>query len=155
MKAMKTFWMAMVTVGLLASAPAAVAAQGDWLTDMTKAQEKAKAEQRLILVNFTGSDWCPPCKMMHGEVLTQKEFVDYAKENLVLVEADFPRRTAQSAALKRSNQELLQKHKVRAYPTFLVLDASGQELWRHEGYHPGGPKAFIEEVKKAKDAKRS
>jgi thioredoxin-related protein len=155
MKAMKTFWIATVTVGLLAWATSAVAAEANWLTDMGKAQEKAKAEQRLILVNFTGSDWCPPCKMMHGEVLTQKEFLKYAQENLVLVEADFPRRTAQSADLKRANQELQQKHKVRAYPTFLVLDASGKELWRHEGYHPGGPKAFVEKVKKAKDAKGS
>jgi thioredoxin-related protein len=154
MNTMKTFYMATVIMGLLAWAPSAVAAEGDWLTDMAKAQETAKAQKRLILANFTGSDWCPPCKMMHGEVLTQKEFVEYAKENLVLVEADFPRRKAQSAELKRANQALQQKYKVRAYPTFLVLDASGQELWRHEGYHPGGPKAFIEKVKKAKSAKR-
>jgi thioredoxin-related protein len=141
-----------VTVGCLVLAMQARAAEGDWLTDIKKAQAEAKAGKRLILVNFTGSDWCPPCRAMHGEVLTQKEFLDYAKENLVLMEADFPRRKAQSAELKQSNQALQQKYKVRAYPTFLVLDAEGKELFRHEGYHPGGPKAFI---KKLDEVKRS
>jgi thioredoxin-related protein len=155
MKMTKKPWLAGVAVGCLALGLTLMGADGEWLTDMTKAQAKAKAENRLILVNFTGSDWCPPCKMMHAEVLTQKEFVDYAKEKLVLMEADFPRRKAQGADLKRSNQALMEKYKVRAYPTFLVLDASGKELWRHEGYHAGGPKAFVEKVEQAKGAKRS
>ena len=139
-----------VTVGCLVLGMQARAAEGDWLTDIEKAQAEAKAEKRLILVNFTGSDWCPPCRAMHGEVLTQKEFLDYAKKNLVLLEADFPRRTEQDAELKRANQALQQKYKVRAYPTFLVLDAEGKELFRHEGYHPGGPKAFIQKLNEVK-----
>jgi thiol-disulfide isomerase/thioredoxin len=154
---MKTtrLWMLSVAAGCMAIGITALGAEGQWITDIEKAKAQAKKENRVILVNFTGSDWCPPCKAMHGEVLTQPAFVEYAKENLVLVEADFPRRKEQSAELKRSNQALMEEYKVRAYPTFVVLDAQGKELFRHEGFHPGGPKAFVEKMKEAKEGKRS
>jgi thioredoxin-related protein len=139
-----------VVTGFLALGCQGVASEGDWLTDIAKAKAKAKAEKRLILVNFTGSDWCPPCKMMHSEVLTKKEFLEYAKENLVLMEADFPKRTRQSAQLRRSNQALQEQYKVRGYPTFVLLDADGKEIWRHEGPHAGGPKAFVARLEEEK-----
>jgi thioredoxin-related protein len=150
MKTTNKMWMASVLVGCLVSGMTVLGAEAEWLTDMAKAQEKAKAEKKLILVNFTGSDWCPPCMRMKAEVLTQKEFVEYAQKNLVLVEADFPRRTAQSAALKRSNQALQKKYGIQAYPTFVLLDAAGKELWRHESYLAGGPKAFLQKLERVK-----
>src|SRR4051812_42316213 len=61
-----------------------------WLTDLTKAKALAKKENKIVLMDFTGSDWCPPCKALHRNVLTAKEFTDFAKEKLVLVLVDFP-----------------------------------------------------------------
>ena len=58
------------------------AAEGEWLTDLAKAQEKAKAEKKLVLMDFTGSDWCPPCKNLHKTVLTSEEFNKFAKEKI-------------------------------------------------------------------------
>ena len=111
------------------------AAEGEWLTDFTKAQEKAKTEKKLVLLDFTGSDWCAPCKLLHKDVLTSKEFVEFAKENLVLVEVDFPMRKPQSPELQRANKELQRKFKVPGYPTLVVVNGDGKELGRLD-YNP-------------------
>src|SRR5258705_9879855 len=101
---------------------AVAAEEGQWMTDFPKAQAKAKAENKLVLLDFTGSDWCPPCKALHKNVLTSKEFQDFAKEKLVLVELDFPRQKSQSAELKKANRELQAKFSVDGYPTIIVID---------------------------------
>src|SRR5438552_12616557 len=88
------------------------AAEGEWLTDLPKAQAQAKAEKKLVLMDFTGSDWCPPCKALHKNVLTSPEFEAYAKTNLVLVVVDFPRSKSQSEELKKSNDELKDKFNI-------------------------------------------
>src|SRR5256885_17104543 len=81
-----------------------------WLTDLPKAQEQAKAEKKLVMLDFTGSDWCGWCIKLHKEVFSQPEFSDYAKKNLVLVEVDFPRSKPQSEAQKKANQALQAKY---------------------------------------------
>src|SRR3954466_2554744 len=77
-----------------------------WLTDLPKAQAQAKKENKLVMLDFTGSDWCIWCKKLNAEVFSKPEFADYAKKNLVLVEVDFPNGKEQSAELKKANQEL-------------------------------------------------
>src|SRR5574339_289561 len=104
------------------------AAEGEWMTDLAKAQEKAKAENKLVLLDFTGSDWCPPCKALHKNVLSAKEFTAFAKDNLVLVEVDFPRRKALPAAQKKANDALAKKFDIDGYPTIIVLDGAGKQL---------------------------
>src|SRR5678815_4008777 len=89
-----------------------MAAEGEWLTDLAKAKEKAKTENKMVLLDFTGSDWCPPCKALHKNVFSSSEFVDYAKKNLVLVEVDFPISKKQSDELKKANAELEKQFKV-------------------------------------------
>src|SRR5580765_2149435 len=69
-----------------------------WLTDLNAGQAQAQKEGKFVLVNFTGSDWCPWCIKLRQEVFTQPEFESFASKNLVLVEIDFPKRTPQSAA---------------------------------------------------------
>jgi len=120
-------------VGFLA-AQAFAAEDGTWLTDLSKAQAKAKAEKKMVLVDFTGSDWCPPCKALHKNVLSSPEFLSYAKENLVLVEIDFPRTKPQSDELKKANKELAKKHDIDGYPTVIVFDSNGKELLKDVGY---------------------
>src|SRR5882724_7830178 len=99
-----------------------------WLTDMPKAQAVAKKENKLIMLDFTGSDWCGWCIKLNKEVFSQPEFADYAKKNLVLVEVDFPHSKQQSDALKKANQNLQQKYHVEGYPTIIGLDGEGKKV---------------------------
>jgi thioredoxin-related protein len=129
------------------------AAEGQWMTDFGKAQEKAKKEKKMVLVDFTGSDWCPPCKALHKNVLSSEEFVNYAKDNLVLVEVDFPRSKPQSNEQKAANKELASKHKIEGYPTVIVFDSNGKELDKKVGYDGNTTGAqFVEKLKKLKKA---
>ena len=132
---------------LAASLPAA---EANWGTDLPAALTQAKKEKKVVLMDFTGSDWCPPCKALNKEVFSSKEFADYAKDNLVLVELDFPRTKQQSAALKKANQALSEKYGIQGFPTVIVLNGDGKQLWKQVGYTPGGSKAFLAEVEKAR-----
>jgi protein disulfide-isomerase len=133
-------------IGFVASV--AVAAEGEWLTDLPKAQAKAKTEKKLVLADFTGSDWCPPCKALHKNVLSDPEFKKYAKDNLILVEIDFPKRKKQDPELERTNRALAEKFQVEAFPTVIVFDSAGKEVKRESGY--GGETAadYIAKLKK-------
>jgi len=144
---MKTVLLCLLT---LCPALALNAADGDWLTDMPKALAQAKQEKKMVLVDFTGSDWCGWCIKFKKEVLSTPEFADYAKKNLVLVELDFPKRKPQDDALKAANKKLKEKYEVRGFPTLLLLKSSGREVWRQVGYLEGGPKAFIAAIEKNK-----
>lgn len=127
-----------------------LAAEGEWLTDLTKAQEKAKAEKKLVLLDFTGSDWCPPCKNLHKTVLVSPEFTQFAKDNLVLVEIDFPNNKPQSAELKAANKELAKKFGITGYPTIVVLDGSGKEVFKKVGYGGTPAKDYVADLAKLK-----
>lgn len=125
------------------------AADSIWLTDFAAAQKKAKDEKKLILLDFTGSDWCPPCMKLKKEVLSTKDFLDYAKTNFVLVEVDFPRRKKLSEQQTQANEALLKKYNIEVFPTIVVVKSDGKEIWR-QNYLPGGPKAWIDELNVAK-----
>jgi protein disulfide-isomerase len=139
-------------IGLLAFCALlqAGAAELNWLTDLPKAQAKAKEENKKVLLDFTGSDWCGWCIKFNKDVLSTPEFAEYAAKNLVLMEVDFPRKKEQSAELKRANKALGSKYKVDGYPTFVVLSKDGKEIGRQEGYAKGGPKAFIAKLEEFK-----
>jgi thioredoxin-related protein len=123
-------------------------AESDWLTDYKKAQQEAKAGNKFLLLDFTGSDWCGWCKRFDKEVLLQPEFKDFARDNLVVVELDFPRAKQQTPELKKQNRELAQQYEIVGFPTIVVLSADGQKLWRYDGYFPDGPAAFIAQLQK-------
>ncbi|HKS38557.1 MAG TPA: thioredoxin family protein [Verrucomicrobiae bacterium] len=127
----------------------AAAAELAWLTDLAKAQQKATAEKKMVMLDFTGSDWCGWCIKLNKEVFSTDEFAKYAKDNLVLVEVDFPQKKEQSAAQKKANQELEKKFKVEGYPTIIVLNAEGKKIGEL-GYQPGGPGPFIAQLEKLK-----
>ena len=125
------------------------AAEPKWTTDLPKAQAQAKTENKLVMMDFTGSDWCGWCIKLNREVFSQPEFADYAAKNLVLVEVDFPRTKAQSKELQKANDALQTKYGIEGYPTIIVLNSAGQKVGQL-GYMPGGPKAFIAELEKLK-----
>jgi thioredoxin-related protein len=128
--------------------PLSARADPEWQTDYKKAQQDAKANNKLLLLNFTGSDWCGYCIVFNREVLSKQQFKDYASKNLVLMEVDFPRRKAVSLDTRRQNQELAQQFQIEGFPTFVVLDGDGRKVWQYEGYFPGGPGAFIAQLDK-------
>ncbi|HEY0457459.1 MAG TPA: thioredoxin family protein [Verrucomicrobiae bacterium] len=146
---MKKILLTILAAGALAfQVPAAESLS--WSTDLPKAQAQAKKENKLVLMDFTGSDWCGWCIKLNKEVFATKEFTEYAKKNLVLVELDFPSKKQQSEALKKANNELKDKYKIDGYPTIIVLDGSGKQLWTQVGYMEGGPKAWIAELDKTR-----
>ena len=120
-----------------------VASEGTWITDFPKALNRAKAEKKVVLLDFTGSDWCGWCKRLDKEVFSTAEFKEYATKNLVLVEVDFPSQKKLSPELKKANDELKNKYKVDGFPTLVALNGEGREIGRQVGYLEGGPKAFI------------
>jgi protein disulfide-isomerase len=122
------------------------AAEPEWLTDLSKAQAKAKAENKMVLMDFTGSDWCGWCIKFDKEVLSTDKFKEYADKNLVLVVVDFPNKKPQSDELKQANAALGKKYGVDGYPTFVVLSKDGKEIGRQVGYSEGGPEAFIDKL---------
>ena len=132
-----------------ASVLCASAADLEWHTDLAKAQAKAKAEKKLVMLDFTGSDWCGWCIRLNKEVFSTDDFAEYAKKNLVLVEVDFPRKKALSAEQKKANQELQSKYKIEGYPTIIVLNGEGKKVGEL-GYMEGGPKAFNAALDKLK-----
>lgn len=114
-----------VTLGLLHTS---LAADLTWLTDLPKAKVQAKAECKLVLMDFTGSDFCSSCIRLHQEVFATKEFAEYAKKRLVLMELDFPLKKKQAPELKAANEALAKEFKVDGYPTLIVLAPDGKKL---------------------------
>jgi thioredoxin-related protein len=123
-------------------------AESDWLHDWNKAQEEAKANHKLLFLNFTGSDWCGWCIKLDKDIFSQPKFKDFAHDNLVLVELDFPRRKSQPTEERKQNMQLAQQYEVLGFPTIVVLNSNGQKLWEFNGYFPGGPEAFIAQLQK-------
>jgi thiol-disulfide isomerase/thioredoxin len=117
-----------------------------WRNDLPGALQQARSENKLVLVDFTGSDWCPWCIKFDQDVLDTENFAAYASQKLELVKLDFPRHTPQSDDLKRANAALARQFGVDGYPTYVLLDADGRELGRQVGYLDGGPQAFISEL---------
>lgn len=151
---MKTSPLITVLAAFVISALSAhAAAPAGWTEDYAKAVEKAKTEKKNILLDFTGSDWCPYCIQMVKEVLSQPKFKAYAKDNLVLVEVDFPNSKPQSKKIKDQNKSLKEKFGAKGFPTFVVVDPEGKELWKSVGYTKGGPDAFIQSISAKTTAK--
>lgn len=88
-----------------------------WHTDMAKATELSIKEKKPLLLFFTGSDWCGWCIKLQKDVLKTKEFANWATQNVILVELDYPRSKPQETAIKMQNQKLAQTFGIQGYPT--------------------------------------
>lgn len=125
----------------------------NWLTDFNQAKARAKETNKPILALFTGSDWCPPCKKLHSEVMETPEFEKYAADNVVLLEVDFPMKKPQTKEQKKANAALERKYDVEGYPTIVIINEKGKAVGT-VNYGLEGPKDFIAKldkvVKKAK-----
>lgn len=117
-----------------------------WRNDFPGALKQAQSENKLLLLDFTGSDWCPWCIKFDHDVLSTDTFAAYAGKKLELVKVDFPRHTPVSEELMRANTALASRFNVDGYPTYVLLNSDGKELGRQVGYLQGGPEAFIGEL---------
>jgi thioredoxin-related protein len=135
------------TAPSVAANTAAAAAKAGWLTSYEQAQQEAQSKNRLLLMDFTGSDWCGWCIMLDKEVFSKPEFKEYASKNLVLLELDFPRRKQMPPETAAQNEKLLMKYGIQGFPTVVVFDSSGKPLGAL-GYQAGGPQAFIAQLEK-------
>jgi protein disulfide-isomerase len=124
-----------------------LAAKPGWLTSLEEAQQEAKAQRKLLLLDFTGSDWCGWCIMLDKEVFSKPVFKEYAKKNLVLLELDFPRMKKLPAETSAQNERLAMQFRIQAFPTVVVMDSNGKPIGAL-GYMRGGPEVFIAELEK-------
>ena len=122
-----------------------------WHTDLTKATDISIKENKPLFLFFTGSDWCGWCIRLQKEVFKTPEFVKWAKENVILVELDFPRKNEQTEAVKLQNAQLQQQLQVRGYPTVWFVSSSkttdgkvNLNALGSTGYVAGGPEIWID-----------
>jgi thioredoxin-related protein len=146
---MQFLWMTLLNVFLFTG--------GGWQTDFDKASEVAKTEHKLILLNFSGSDWCSPCIRMHKEIFENNAFTQYAGEHLVLVNADFPRLKKHQLApeqLKKNNHLAEVYNKEGDFPLTLLLTEEGKVLTTWQGLPQVPAAVFVEQLKAAADANK-
>ncbi len=138
---MKRWLIALVTLSLILRTGAE---ELEWMTDVPAAIAKAKAENKFVLLDFTGSDWCGWCMKLKSTVFEQPQFAAFAKANLVMVEVDFPHNKPQSDELKQANDALGIKYGVSGYPTLIVLNSAGEQVDKSVGYLTAGLSGYLE-----------
>lgn len=144
-------WLASVTLGVAALTSSAFASAPEgWLTEVDAAIEVAKKDKKAVMLEFTGSDWCPPCIAMKKNVFSKKEFLEAAKENFVLVHLDFPKGDPE---LKKKNDPLAKKYEIEGFPTVILLDSEGKEFTRFFASQYPTVEAFLAHLKASLDKK--
>lgn len=125
---------------------------GTWITDWDQALAFSKELGRPVLVNFTGSDWCGWCIKLKDEVFSQKAFIDYAKENLIMLTLDFPRQKKLPVEQQAANQRLAEQYGIEGFPTIVFVSETGKEINR-TGYQAGGAEKYVSHIKTLLTAK--
>lgn len=118
-----------------------------WTDDFKAAVTQAQKENKKILINFTGSDWCGWCIKLWDEVFSKKEFKNYAKSNLVSVYVDSPRFATLSKKQQEDNSFLQSMFPVRGFPTIVVLNPD-LSLKLITGYQAGGAARYVTHLEK-------
>lgn len=122
-------------------------AEATWLTNFEEAKKVAIKEGKPMLLDFTGSDWCPPCKALHKNVFSTEEFAKEAAGKYVLVELDFPRTKQLPPEVKAQNSELQKKYAITGYPTVLLVDAkTGEVFGRTVGFGGWTPRQYLDKL---------
>lgn len=120
-----------------------------WTTDFPAGLATARAEHKLVLLNFGGSDWCPVCKELDRKVFGTHTFAEYASNRLVLVSIDLPQNKPQPEALRKANENLATQFNINPLPATILLDGNSNTLLRLEGYEGETPAEFVAELDKA------
>ena len=122
------------------------AQEARWIQDFSKAKAQAKAENKHLLIDFTGSDWCGWCIKLDKEVFSQAAFVEAAPKSFVLVKLDYPNNQDLVTEEVRKQNAVLQKtYQIQGYPTILLCDADGH-VYGQTGYQAGGPDEYTKHL---------
>lgn len=130
------------------------AAEPGWGTDLDAGKARAAKEKKALVVYFTGSAWCPPCKLLHAELLPTRTFAEFAKDK-VLVMLDYPPMSGRSAEKIKADpglgklMQIKDQYKIQGFPTMVVFGSDGQEKGRKSGFDKGkAPEAYLAELLK-------
>lgn len=151
---MKRLLFLALTVASLSTSAQQAEGELTWYTNLVSAVDRSIEEDKPLLLFFTGSDWCGWCKRLQAEAFLKPEFKKWADESVVLMELDYPRRTAQPEELKQQNMNILRMFGVRGYPTiwFVNPTKNGNEINFEKigqtGYVRGGAEAWIQEAER-------
>jgi thioredoxin-related protein len=125
-----------------------ISSSQSWVTDINQAKKIASNENKKIVLVFQGSDWCAPCMKLDKEIWSSEEFKAYAKENFVMLQADFPRKKANrlSKEMQEHNNQLAEKYNQQGFfPHVVILDKSGIVIGR-TGYKKSSPSEYIKHL---------
>ena len=123
---------------------------GNPIKDLAKAKETAKAEHKLILLKFSGSDWCVPCIRLQKQIMDTEQFMIFSEKNLVLMDADFPRLKKNKLPKdeQEKNEALAEKfNKDGIFPKLILMDSSGKVLTHWDGFNNWSPQTLIDNIK--------
>lgn len=123
-----------------------------WGEDFASAKETAEKSGKLILLAFSGSDWCGWCVKMEKEIYSDSKFIKQAKKKFVLVMVDNPRdKSILSPLAQKQNPSLVSEYQIRGYPSTVIVRPSGEEVKRFGGYRRDGVDAFLNALDKVAD----
>ena len=129
-----------------ASLSMSFAASEGWMTDWEAAKAKAKAENKPILINITGSDWCGWCIKLEKTVFQTAAFKEFAAKNVILMEVDLPKKKELTPELKKQNEALKKQYLMEGFPTVLLLDAEGKKISEDLGELEGGTDVYVKTI---------
>ncbi|SCY22242.1 thioredoxin family protein [Flavobacterium caeni] len=121
-----------------------------WEPSFENAKKTAKEKHELILLNFSGSDWCGPCIVLRKDYLESEVFTKMAENNLVLVNADFPRKKKNIPnvdVVKRNDALAELYNKDGNFPFTLLLNADGKVLKTWRGKPEISPEEWTAQIK--------
>ena len=139
-----------MAVGTAAILSLTVAAQADegWVVDFEKAKAQAAKEGKSILMEFTGSDWCPPCKSLHANVLSKDVFKTEMPKNFVLLKLDSPRDKSKQTPEEIEQYKVLSaKYGIQGVPTIFLADAKGRPYYQTVGYSGDPADQYVANLK--------
>lgn len=146
MKTMKNFLL-IAALWLLAGSTM-FASDGAWLTNLDDAMKVAKAENKALLVDFSGSDWCGWCIKLDEEVCSKEEFQKEASKDFVLCIIDWRRKTEMPAEEAAHSEAMRTKYEVQGFPTLLIIDTDGVPMHKLSTSYKDGVEGVL---KKAQD----
>ena len=120
----------------------------NWQTNFEEALAQAKREDKPLLLNFTGSDWCAWCMKLEENIFSTPEFEDEVGDTFIFVNVDFPAKKPQSEDLMIQNHALKKKYNIQGFPTLLLLDNSQFEI-TYTGYREESPTLYGQHLKES------
>lgn len=149
MQRFKATCAAMAACAMLISSIPAMAAEEGWTVDFRAARKAATSDKKDLLLEFTGSDWCPPCKALKAQIFDSEHFAKEAPNYFVLVKLDFPRdKSNQTQPEIAQNHELQKHYSISGYPTVILADEEGKPYARMVGFGRQTPEQYVENLQK-------